>query len=198
MASIAQDIHPGRKILRDIRPSRTHVRLYFPSGINMPNDRENETNFTNETVLIREIRFIRANSWFSFYLKAEIQNIWNTLRKLMPQTPSNLRPNRHIRTHNHDRNPRDDTCDKADNSADFQPFKKHDVGVISFFQHAEGHNIRRRANCRDIAAKTGAEQQRPPELCRSKLFDDRNESGDKNNVIDERRSKRCHKGNDRC
>jgi len=38
-APIAQDIHPGRKISWDIRPSRTHVRLYFPSGINMPNDR---------------------------------------------------------------------------------------------------------------------------------------------------------------
>jgi len=36
---IAQDIHPGRKISWDIRPSRMHVRPYFPSGMNMPNDR---------------------------------------------------------------------------------------------------------------------------------------------------------------
>jgi len=38
-SSIAQDIHSGRKISWDIRPSRTYVRLYFPSGMNMPNDR---------------------------------------------------------------------------------------------------------------------------------------------------------------
>ena len=36
---IAQDIYPGRKISWDIRPTRTYVRLHFPSGMNMPNDR---------------------------------------------------------------------------------------------------------------------------------------------------------------